>query len=143
MTSLAPAKAPGTRPPAVHERIYSGALPEIGAVRADFRPLLAECPAGDEVLLCISELAANAVLHSDSREPGGKFTVRTQIQPGTSVRVEVDDGGGAWAALPAEAGRAHGLDIVRALAVESGVSLTPAGRTVWAQLSWTCAGRSR
>jgi serine/threonine-protein kinase RsbW len=142
-TTLARTKAPDTHPPEVHERMYSGALPEIGAVRADFRPLLTDCPAGDEVLLCISELAANAVLHSDSREPGGKFTVRTRIQPGIWVQVEVDDSGGAWSGLPDEAGRAHGLDIVRALAAESGVRVNPAGRTVWAQLSWLCSGRSR
>jgi hypothetical protein len=129
----------GTCLPTVHERVYSGALPEICVVRADFRPVLTDCPVKDEVLLCISELAANAVLHSDSREPGGKFTVRARIQPGKWVRVEVDDSGGTWSAVPAEADRVHGLGIVRTLAAECGILMNPAGRTVWAQLRWVHA----
>ena len=51
-------------------------------VRADLRALLQECPVADEVILCASELAANAALHSDSRLVGGTFTVRATVHHG-------------------------------------------------------------
>jgi serine/threonine-protein kinase RsbW len=49
----------------------------------------------DEAVLCLSELVGNACLHSRSREPGGRFTVRAQLR-GEQLRVEVRDGGGQW-----------------------------------------------
>jgi hypothetical protein len=54
---------------------YPGGIQHVQAVRADLRPLLRDCPMADEVVLCASELAANAALHSRSRLPGGTFTV--------------------------------------------------------------------
>ena len=39
-----------------------------------------DCPRADDVILCASELAANAALHSRSRLPGGTFTVRATVQ---------------------------------------------------------------
>ena len=69
---------------------YPGSPEHVRQVRAHARGLLAGCPAADEVILCLSELAANAVLHSDSRRPGGTFTVRIESCPGTYVRIEVE-----------------------------------------------------
>jgi hypothetical protein len=43
---------------------YPGSAEHISAVRADLRPILRECPMADDVILCASELAANAALHS-------------------------------------------------------------------------------
>ena len=57
------------------ESTYPGTAENVSTVRADLRPLLHDCPAADEVILCASELAANAVLHSNTRLPGGTFTV--------------------------------------------------------------------
>lgn len=37
-------------------------------------------PSADEAVLLTSELASNAVLHSASGWPGGKFTVRAALQ---------------------------------------------------------------
>ena len=48
------------------------------------------------MILCASELAANAAVHSRSRLPGGTFTVRATVSPGLHARVEVEDNGGAW-----------------------------------------------
>jgi len=45
---------------------YPGRPERVRQARAAARGLLAGCPAADEVILCLSELAANAVLHSDS-----------------------------------------------------------------------------
>ena len=63
-------------------RTYPGTADQIAAVRADLCGLLAGCPVADDVILCASELAANAALHSDPRMPGAHFTVHTEIYPG-------------------------------------------------------------
>src|SRR6266478_3363036 len=43
-----------------------GTTEQIRAVRADLRGLLGDCPMADDVILCASELAANAAIHSRS-----------------------------------------------------------------------------
>ncbi len=73
---------------------YPGSTEQIRAVRAALRPLLRDCPVADEVILCASELAANAALHSRSRLPGGTFTVRASINLGRQAQIEVEDDGG-------------------------------------------------
>jgi len=92
--------------------------------------------AGDEVLLLVSEVAANAVKHSASRD-GGEFEVAVWVTGGM-VRVEVGDQGGAsepclaGEGLPADAltgGR--GLRIVDALAAKWGHVGDELGRVVW------------
>ena len=74
---------------------YPGSLEQVRAVRADLHAVLHGCPRADEVILCASELAANAALHSYSRLPGGTFTVRATISPQGYVRIEVQDRGTA------------------------------------------------
>jgi len=115
---------------------YPSGPEHVRQVRADARGLLAGCPATDEVILCLSELAANAVLHSDSRRPGGTFTVRIESCPGAYIRIEVEDDGGPWLVPSLDPGSGRGLDIIRALAAEWGVAASPAGRTVWARFIW-------
>jgi anti-sigma regulatory factor (Ser/Thr protein kinase) len=88
------------------------------------------------VILCLSELAANAVLHSDSGRPGETFTVRIESSPGAHLRIEVEDGGGPWLAPAPDPGSGRGLDIVGVLAADWGVTISPAGRTVWARFDW-------
>ena len=75
---------------------YLGSIEHVRAVRADLRALLRDCPRADDVILCASELAANAALHSRSRLPGGTFTVRATVNPGCYIRIEVEDNGGPW-----------------------------------------------
>ena len=75
---------------------YPGGTEQIRAVRADLRRLLGGCPMADDVILCASELAANAAIHSHSRLPGGSFTVRAKISPGDYAWIEVEDNGGPW-----------------------------------------------
>jgi serine/threonine-protein kinase RsbW len=128
-----PARLPAPGCPAA---TYPGSPEHVRQVRADARSLLAECPAADEVILCLSELAANAVLHSDSRRPGGTFTVRIESCPGAHILIEVEDGGGPWLSPAPDPGSGRGLDIIRVLAAEWGVAISPAGRTVWARFAW-------
>ena len=131
------------RPPApqalasrTSEVTYPGDTKHIHAVRADLRPLLADCPMADEVILCASELSANAALHSKSRLPGGTFTVRVAISPCDHVRIEVEDNGGPWTSASGDAERHHGLDIIRMLATDWGINGDQASRTAWARFDW-------
>jgi serine/threonine-protein kinase RsbW len=132
MYTPAPA-SPGLR---VSARTYPGEPERVRQVRADIRQLLDGCPVADDVILCASELAANSARHSDSRKPGGTFTVRTESRPGAGVRIEVEDAGGPWVGPAPDPTGGRGLDIVRALAAEWGVITRPAGRAVWARIEW-------
>ncbi len=121
---------------ALAERAYPGAPEQISAVRADLRALLGDSPIADDVILCASELATNAALHSRSRTPGAQFTVRAEIHPGDYAWIEVEDNGGGWTQTPADPARAHGLDIIGALAADWGIDGDDASRTVWARIDW-------
>src|SRR6266702_5012792 len=110
------------------ETTYPGTAEHISTVRADLRPLLHDCPVADDVILCASELAANAALHSNSRLPGGTFTVRAIISRGDYIRIEVHDNGGPWAPAMADQSGHHGLDIIRAFATEWGIEGEHTGR---------------
>ncbi len=119
---------------------YPGGSEHVRRVRADMRRLLDGCPVADDVILCVSELATNAAVHSDSRRSGGTFTVRTESCPGTDVRIEVEDDGGPWVSSAPDPAHGRGLDIVRALADEWGITTTLAGRAVWARITWPAPG---
>jgi anti-sigma regulatory factor (Ser/Thr protein kinase) len=92
----------------------------------------------DDVILCASELAANAAIHSRSRLPGGTFTIRTAIRPEEYVLIEVKDNGGRWAPATSNRTEYHGLDIVRAVATECAIGGEHTGRTIWARFDWSC-----
>lgn len=115
---------------------YPGSPEHVAAVRADLRAILRDCPTADDVILCASELAANAAVHSHSRLPGGTFTVRAVVSVGQYARIEVEDDGGPWAPEHRDPGQHHGLEIVRALASQWGISGDHIARTVWARVNW-------
>ena len=131
-----PTPAPRTVGLRTTDITYPGNTEHVRAVRADLRAVLRDCPRVDDVILCASELAANAVLHSRSRLPGGTFTVRATVSPGLHARVEVEDNGGPWNQGMIDPTRHHGLDIVRALADEWGIHGDHATRTIWARFDW-------
>ena len=115
---------------------YPGAIEQIRAVRADLRAVLEDCPRADDVILCASELAANAAQHSRSRLPGGTFTVRATVSPGLCARIEVEDNGGPRNQGMIDPTRHHGLDIIRAVADEWGIDGDHTSRTIWARFDW-------
>ena len=93
-------------------------------------------PGRDEVLLLVSEIAANAVRHSASGD-GGEFEVTVSVTGGL-VRVEVGDQGGASEprltgqdAAPDALTGGRGLRIVDALAAKWGHVGDELGRVVW------------
>jgi serine/threonine-protein kinase RsbW len=118
------------------EVTYPGGTEHIRAVRADVRSVLDDCPRAEDMVLCASELAANAAQHSRSRLPGGSFTVRATVSPEHYARIEVQDNGGPWTQATTGSARHHGLDIIRAVADEWGVDGGHAGRTIWARFDW-------
>jgi len=116
---------------------YPGGTEHVRAVRADLRVVLQECPRADDVILCASELAANAAMHSRSRLLGGTFIVRATVSTDLYARIEVQDDGGPWNQGMIDPTRHHGLDIVRAFADEWGINGDYTSRTIWAQFNWS------
>jgi two-component sensor histidine kinase len=95
--------------------------------------VLGNCPAEDEIVLCLSELTSNAVQHSASADPGGTFSVLTKINPGAGVFLEIRDDGGPWTP-DRDDGHMHGLGIVRSLAASMSISGNAA--TGWIVNAW-------
>lgn len=116
---------------------FAGRTEEIRRVREVLHGTLKGCPAADEILLCASELATNAVLHSETRKAGGTFTVRAEISPAESVTIVVEDDGGSWTEPSPHAVGGRGLEIVGALTDDWGIRKTRKGRAVWARLGWS------
>jgi anti-sigma regulatory factor (Ser/Thr protein kinase) len=114
-----------------------GTAERIRSVRSDLRDLLGGCPSADDVILCASELATNAVRHSHSGLRGGAFTVRVTVTPSACVRIDVEDDGGPWAPALGDPARHHGLTIIRALAADLAIDGDDSGRIVSALLNWT------
>jgi anti-sigma regulatory factor (Ser/Thr protein kinase) len=116
---------------------FRGELAAVSQMRRWLRRALNRCPAADDVLLCASELAGNAVLHSNTRKPGGTFSVRAEVSPDEYVRIEVMDDGGHWRERASQTGGGRGLMIVAALASDWGIrEAGSSSRTVWARFNW-------
>lgn len=130
-------------------RRFPGLASQIRHVRRFVARQLGDCPELATVTLLTSEIATNAVRHSSSGTPGGKFEVVVQATEGWA-RVEVRDLGGTQLPRPqrrdpydvSEYGR--GLDLVEALAAKWGVeSRTDGlGLTVWFEVVWDRSAES-
>src|SRR5438045_6364495 len=100
----------------VFRHSYPGERAQVGQARRDVATFLAECPVADSVVLLVSEVCSNAVLHRRSGTPGGRFTVRVEARSAGLIWAGVEDQGGSWIERAHGDGRMHGLDIVRMLA---------------------------
>jgi serine/threonine-protein kinase RsbW len=121
-------------PPLVWCRAFPAVPAQVGQARRFLAGILEGFPAADEAVLCLSELAANATVHSRSRH-GGHYTVRAELH-GRRLRVAVRDQGGPWAG-PGVGGEQHGrgLLIVSRLATRWGrEGHAASGWTVWFEL---------
>jgi anti-sigma regulatory factor (Ser/Thr protein kinase) len=118
-------------------RSFPATAAQAGAARRFLAAILDGSPAAADAVLCLSELATNAIVHSDSGRPGGTFTVAVRLGQG-SLWVEVRDQGGRWprgAAIEDDGGR--GLLIVAGTAREWGrEGDAETGWTVWFALDW-------
>jgi len=127
-------------PPRSGQQVFPARPEQVGAARRLVACLLAGTPVADDAVLCVSELAGNCVSHSVSGCCGGTFTVRVELHDGDYVWLEVADEGGPWRPSAPD-GRAHGLEIVRLLASESGVAGSMfTGWEAWARLDWPGCG---
>jgi serine/threonine-protein kinase RsbW len=113
------------------------ALPaQVKIARAHLRRVLDCWPLTDELLLICSELATNAVLHSQSARPGGQFTIRAEVREGDYLWIEVEDQGGPWMAGQPQDASGRGLAIVAAIADYWDVRGDETGRIVCARMDW-------
>ena len=116
-------------------RVFAAQPLQVACARRFVAGVLSGLRAADDVVLCVSELASNSVLHSSSREPGGHFVVRALVNGAGRIRAEVEDRGGPWTCPPGhdeEHGR--GLLIVGGLATRWGITGSDAGRVAWLEL---------
>jgi anti-sigma regulatory factor (Ser/Thr protein kinase) len=115
---------------------------QVSAARTFVAKLLGDAePATDVAVLLVSETVTNAVLHSNSRRPGGTVTV-TAVESGGGVRIEVADGG-SQQSFPVVKGDGcvsggHGLFLVQSLASQWGYLRDEFSTTVW---FWLARGR--
>jgi hypothetical protein len=118
-------------------RVFPAHADQIRHARKVVALALEGFPAADDAVLCISELATNSILHSDSKKVGGTFTVYAERHEGDYVWIEVADNGGLWEKHAHNDDHPHGLGIVGELAADWGIDGDPlTGWTVWARLDW-------
>jgi serine/threonine-protein kinase RsbW len=116
-------------------RVFAAQPLQVALARRFVAGVLTGLGPADDVVLCVSELASNAVLHSHSREPGGQFVVRTGMTATGRIRAEIEDRGGPWAPDPDQnEERGRGLLIVAGLATRWGIVGNDAGRVAWLEL---------
>jgi anti-sigma regulatory factor (Ser/Thr protein kinase) len=139
-------------------RAFAGTKAQVAEVRRFVSCLLEGCPADDALVTCVSELSANAVVHTASGA-GGFFTVEVSRPHNGVARVAVTDAGGptepaAGAPVDAEPGDLDldfddlpvcglGLALVAATASCWGYYDEGPGRTVWAEAYWPVAVEAR
>lgn len=134
------------RPTTRLRRRFPGLSGQVKHARRFVARCLAGAPEVDSAILLTSELVTNAIAHSASGEPGGKFEIMVSLGDGWAC-VEVADLGGPGTPSPQErdpydiSEHGRGLDLVEALAHSWGtVQRAPApGRAVWFVLAWDAA----
>ncbi|MDF4250947.1 ATP-binding protein [Streptomyces sp. WMMB303] len=128
-----------THLPHFREHFYRRERRSVPRARAFVRRALEDWGAaarGDDVLLCVSEIATNALLHGVP--PGRGFRVMLWLESDGQLRIEVHDSGEGTPTLSsatddAETGR--GLLLVETLADKWGVGARNPGKVVWAEFA--------
>lgn len=106
------------------------------AMAADLAAAGVPGDASQDAMLVLSELVTNAIKHA-APLPSGEITVRWQVRDDL-LHIEITDGGGGTrpqasvASLSSLGGR--GLDIVRRVSAEWGVTQGQDSVTVWAEV---------
>ena len=121
-------------------RTYPGRADQVAVARKFAVSLFAGTGYEDEVAFIVSELASNAIRHTQSGHHGGWFGVELVLDDVAYIGVTDQGGGGVPTVVPetpgepqAEHGR--GLRAVSQLAMALGIHGSPdGGHTVWADL---------
>jgi anti-sigma regulatory factor (Ser/Thr protein kinase) len=124
----------------------------VGEARHRLRTLLGGSSVTDDVLLCTSEVATNAVICSGSPNSGEYCTIHAELYEDGHVRIEVEDESRPWATLPKDRGNTWaapfkadgqpylGLLIVRQLSRSWGVQCHgDMARVVWFEIAPSAA----
>jgi serine/threonine-protein kinase RsbW len=123
-----------TAPPLAWSRAFPAVPAQVGEARRFLAAILDGRASLDDALLCLSELATNAVIHSRSGRPGGRYTVSAELRP-RRLRVAVRDQGGPWTqAEDPDDPHGRGLLIVSRLAADWGRAGDATGWTVWFEM---------
>ncbi|QVQ51709.1 ATP-binding protein [Spiractinospora alimapuensis] len=126
-------------------RRFPGLPSQVKHARRFVARCLGDLPEADTAILLTSEVVTNAVVHSDSGAPGGKFDIAVIVGDG-HVRVEVGDSGSSSVPVPQErdafdiADHGRGLDLVEALSARWGTADRDYGRMVWFELRTQVSG---
>lgn len=111
---------------------------EVSRARRWTRDILRGSPLAEDAELIVSELSANAILHTASGTESGSFHLAVAVSPQV-IALSVTDGGGAGTTPKAEhpegdAVRGRGLELVDALAHRVAVRNSHGAHTVTAEL---------
>lgn len=91
------------------------------------------CPRADDLVVAVSELVTNAIVHSRSGR-GGSFTMQVRTAPDWA-RVEITDEGPAPGGTSKRNG--WGLEIVSGVTDKSAAVIHADGcRTAWCEVTW-------
>ncbi|MFJ2116657.1 MULTISPECIES: ATP-binding protein [unclassified Streptomyces] len=131
----------------LRERFYRRERQSVPAAREFVRAAVEEWGLGarlDDVLLCVSELTTNALVHGVP--PGRGFLLRLWWCEDGPLRVEVHDSGGGQPRVSGPGGEAdeesgRGLLLVEALADMWGVGERDPGKIVWCEFDVRADGR--
>jgi anti-sigma regulatory factor (Ser/Thr protein kinase) len=129
----AAATAPAIATPLRSSVRFPATASQITRARQFLASFLADSPLAPDAVLCLSEVASNSVIHSNSRSEGGNFTISVLRYDDGHFRVEVEDQGGAWIERTKPEGQISlGLRIVGQLARKWGIkNASDSARTVW------------
>ncbi|MEV0350517.1 ATP-binding protein [Nonomuraea sp. NPDC050680] len=123
-------------------RNFPGTRSQIREARQFVSSYLGDRPETDTVQLIVSELATNAIRHTRSGLPGGRFGVTLHAGSTLLILAVLDEGGPATPHLHQaedEDQNGRGLHLVETLTTRWGVHGDDAGRTVWALIPLTPA----
>lgn len=121
-------------------RMFLGSPISVLEARRFVTTFLAVWPALDDAVLIVSELATNAIRHTHSGRPGGRFVVSLEVLGFTLHLAVQDEGGPCRPRLFQQCTtglNGRGLALVSELSSKWGVTGDENGRTVWAVLDGT------
>ena len=122
-------------------RVFPGKAEQVRDVRRWVREALPPCPARDDAEAIASELAANAVVHTASGQPGGTFAAYLAWSP-DRARIVIADGGAATGPVlvrDSAGERQRGLAVVDSLAITWAHVGGGDCRWTWADVAWNGA----
>lgn len=128
---------------AVWSKGFPGEAEHVAEARHFARAVLGDRAGTDDVVLVADELATNAIEHSGSGRPGGKFVLRLTTF-GSWCVVRVDDQGGPKSPHACEQDDGdtdgRGLALVAGVSEHWGTNGNDTARSVWAVIPVARAG---